>query len=181
MANAYFCKWYSPKSSGMFVINRQLNESMQQCGDSCEYVQTHTLVKHTHTLIPPGADLSSSCSFLLGTLKPVHVSQCPSPWSPLSPSLPFCHIWCISASFPYFCPIPPLFTLSLLTLALCLLSDISSLWTKWIFILFSFYLVLTLSSSCCITKILFHLSAACNPTVTINLLFMPFYSIAFLH
>lgn len=64
---------------------------------------THSLNKHTHINIYLLVQiLSSSCSFLLGTLKPVHVSQCPSLWTPLSPSLSFCHISCISASLPHF-------------------------------------------------------------------------------
>lgn len=57
---------------------------------------------HTQTASPPEADLSSSCSFLPATLKPVHVCQCPSLWTPLSPSLPFCYISCVSASLPTF-------------------------------------------------------------------------------
>lgn len=61
-----------------------------------------TLEKHTQTASPPEADLSSSCLFLRATLKPVHVCQCPSLWTPLSPSLPFCYISCISASLPTF-------------------------------------------------------------------------------
>lgn len=38
----------------------------------------HTLTGHT----PPSADFTSSCSFLFGTLKPVHVSHCPSLQTP---------------------------------------------------------------------------------------------------
>lgn len=63
------------------------------------HVCTHTHQTHT----PPCADFSSSCSFLLGTLKPVRVSLCPSLQTPISPSLSFCYISCVPASLPHFC------------------------------------------------------------------------------
>lgn len=61
-------------------------KKMHQYTDAFKY----TLSKHRHTdtHTPPSADFSSSCSFLLGTLKPVHVSQCPSLQTPLSSPLP---------------------------------------------------------------------------------------------
>lgn len=55
----------------------------------CWHTRTHSPNKHT----PPRADFSSSCSFLLGTLKLAHVSPCPSLPEPAlvfaPPSVPF--------------------------------------------------------------------------------------------
>lgn len=56
---------------------------------------------YTHTL--PRTDFSSSCSSLVGTLKPIHVSLRPSLHPSRPPSLPFCSISCVSASIPHFC------------------------------------------------------------------------------
>lgn len=72
------------------VCYKQGKINMLWCTDA--HARTHTLsLPNKYT--PPTADFSSSCSFLLGTLKPVHVSLCPSlsrlcPSSPRPPSHP---------------------------------------------------------------------------------------------
>lgn len=93
----------------------------------CAYTHTHPSLQ-----TPPCADFSSSCSFLLGTLKPVHISGCPSLQTSISPSLPFCYISCISASLPHFvlCLWVP-FSLHTLCSESVIKYFIMSLWTKW--------------------------------------------------
>lgn len=139
------------------------------------YTNTHNLIKHTHT--PPCADFSSSCSCLLGTLKPAHVSPCPSLRTPLSPSLPFCYISCVSASLPHPCLCVSFFRL--FPHSLCSESVIKcfimSLWTKWNVAPSSFCTFFSPLCSCCITRaaafFFFFLPPAsppCNLTVTPN-------------
>lgn len=79
------------------------------------HVCMHSLTKHTHTYTLPGADFSSSCSFLLGTLKPIRVSLSlpPNPhfiffsFSPLLLHfMCFCFpsSFCLCVWFPFFFP-----------------------------------------------------------------------------
>lgn len=92
------------------VCYKQGKINMLRCTDAHARAHTPSLPnKHT----PPRADFSSSCSFLLGTLKPVHVSPCPSlsrlapptpltttpPMSPTQPPAPLL--------FHFMCSLPP--------------------------------------------------------------------------
>lgn len=107
------------------------------------HVCMHSLTKHTHTYTLPGADFSSSCSFLLGTLKPIRVSLSlpPNPHFILFfPSLLFCYISCVSAFLPLSaCVSDSPFSFHSQCSESVIKYFIMSLWTKW---------NLVLSSSC---------------------------------
>lgn len=117
--------------------------------------------KHT----PPRADFSSSCSFLLGTLKPVHVSQCPS----LSRLCPL-HQPPPPPLFHFTCSLPP-FHNPLNTSKPSFqshLSNISSCHSQQSEICRSLFLSapFSSSSSCCVTVAAFFLTPTCNSAVT---------------
>lgn len=83
------------------VCYKQGKVNMLRCTDARARARARTAsVPNKHT--PPRADFSSSCSFLLGTLKPVRVSPCPSLARLCPPPLPP-----PTLLFHFVCSLPP--------------------------------------------------------------------------
>lgn len=154
-ANAYFCKWCLCKSSGMFVLSKQVNK--QQYTDTC--TQNHKTRTHLPVQISPPAVHFSLALWSLFMSPPVPPSK---PLSSCSPSATF-HAsiltFNIAASNISLCD-------NTLFLQYVITYFIMSLWTKWNIALLSFG---TFSSSPVASqKLVYLLSSACNLTVTQN-------------
>lgn len=137
----------------------------------------HAQSQDTHT---SHADFTSSCSFLLGTLKPVHVSLCPSLQTPFffAPLLlHFMHLYLPSALLPLTLCDNTFFPQYVITYF------IMSLRTKWNIAFFSFgtFFSALVASQALILSPVFYMQPCCNTTpnyILINNLWSFFRSIS---